>query len=204
MKASVPTIIFDLGGVLIRHDNELLYDRLAACCADPAAARPLMEDALGDEGVGTGSLGVEALHARLVAEYGFAHAYPHFLDLWSSHFSADPGMEQLLRALAERYRVVIFSNTNAAHADHIRANYRVLGHAHAAYMSYELGLVKPYAEAFRKVLELEGRRPDECIFIDDRPENTAAAAALGIRTVTFTDAAALKAAIAEYGVAVDA
>ena len=204
MKASVPTIIFDLGGVLIRHDNESLYDRLAACCADPAAARRGIIDALADEALGTGSLSVDQLHARLVADHGFARAYPHFLDLWSSHFSDSPGMAPLLCALARRYRVVIFSNTNAAHIDHIRANYRVLEHAHAAYMSYELGLVKPYAEAFRKVLELEGRRPDECIFIDDRPENTAAAAALGIRTVTFTDPAALKAAIAEYGVAVDA
>jgi len=65
MKASVPTIIFDLGGVLIRHDNDLLHDRLAACCADPAAARPLMADALADEGLGTGRLGVEAL-CRLI------------------------------------------------------------------------------------------------------------------------------------------
>jgi len=204
MKASVPTIIFDLGGVLVRHDNELLYDRLAACCADPAAARPLMASDVGDEDIGTGRLGVDALHARLVADRGFAQSYAHFLDLWSSHFSEEPGMEPLVLALAQRYRVVIFSNTNAAHAEHIRANYRVLGHAHAAYMSYELGLAKPYAEAFNKVLELEGRRPEECIFIDDRAENTAAAAALGIRTVTFTDREALEAAIAEYGVAVDA
>jgi hypothetical protein len=27
------------GGVLIRHDNDLLYDRLAACCSNPTAAR---------------------------------------------------------------------------------------------------------------------------------------------------------------------
>jgi putative hydrolase of the HAD superfamily len=204
MRDSVPTIIFDLGGVLIRHDNDALHERLAACCADPAAARPLIEDAIADEAIGTGRLGVEALHARLVADYGFARAYPHFLDLWSGHFSPQPGMETLVRALARRYRVVIFSNTNAAHIDHIRQNYPLMAHAHAAYVSYELGLVKPYAEAFRKVLELEGLRPEHCIFVDDRADNTAAAAALGIRTVTFTDPAALKAAIAEYGVAVDA
>ncbi|VFU10750.1 HAD-IA family hydrolase [Methylocella tundrae] len=204
MNPSAPTIIFDLGGVLIRHDNDILYDRLAACCADPGGARVVMENILGDEEIGTGQLGVDALHARLVSEQGFGQSFAHFLDLWSSHFSAEPGMEPLLLALAQRYRVVVFSNTNSAHIEHIRANYRVLEHAHAAYMSYELGLVKPYAGAFRKVLELEGRRPEECIFIDDRPENTAAAAALGIKTVTFTDREALKAAIAEYGVAVDA
>ncbi|MGO9672579.1 MAG: HAD-IA family hydrolase [Methylocella sp.] len=204
MKASVPTIIFDLGGVLIRHDNELLYDRLAACCADPATARPLMARATGHEDFGTGRLGVDALHARLVADHGFAQNYSHFLDLWSSHFSEAPEMEPLVQALARRYRTVIFSNTNAAHAEHIRANYRVLGHAHAAYMSHELALAKPAAEAFKKVLQLEGRRPEECIFIDDRAENTAAAAALGFKTVTFTDRAALECAVAEYGVSVDA
>ena len=204
MNPSVPTIIFDLGGVLIRHDNDLLYDRLAACCAEPDAARAHIIAALGDEAIGAGRLGVDELHAKLASEHGFAQSYSHFLDLWSSHFSEEPGMEPLLLALAQRYRVVIFSNTNSAHVDHIRANYRVLDHAHAAYMSYELGMVKPYAEAFKKVLELEGRRPEECIFIDDRPENTAAAAALGIKTVTFTDRAALEAAISEYGVAVDA
>jgi putative hydrolase of the HAD superfamily len=204
MKASVPTLIFDLGGVLVRHDDELLYDRLAACCADPTAARLRMARDVGDEDIGTGRLGVDALHARLVADHGFAQNYSRFLDLWSSHFSEEPEMEPVVQALARRYRTVIFSNTNAAHAEHIRANYRVLGHAHAAYMSHELGLAKPDAEAFKKVLELEGRRPEECIFIDDRAENTAAAAALGIRTVTFTGRKALEAAIAEYGVAIDA
>ncbi len=200
----VPTFIFDLGGVLIRHDNELLFDRLAARCADPRAARPHMEQALASEDIGAGRLSVEDLHAQLAADHGFAETYSDFLDIWSSHFSPEPGMEPFVKALAERYRVVIFSNTNAAHIDHIKERYPVLAHAHAVYLSYELGLLKPYAEAFKKVLELEGRRPEECVFIDDRADNTAAAAALGIRTVTFTDEAALKAAVAEYGVAVDA
>jgi HAD superfamily hydrolase (TIGR01509 family) len=203
MTLALPTFIFDLGGVLVRHDNELLYDRLAARCADPKAARAEMDARLGDEDVGAGRLGVEVLHARLVAERGFDDTYAHFLKLWSSHFSPEPGMELLVLALARRYRVVVFSNTNAAHANHIWENYPVLDHAHATYMSFELGLVKPNAAAFRRVLELEGRQPEDCVFIDDRAENTAAAAALGIRTITFTGRASFLAAIAEFGVAFD-
>jgi glucose-1-phosphatase len=203
MTSASLTFIFDLGGVLVRHDNELLYDRLAARCADPQAARPRMEACLGDEDIGTGRLGVEALHARLTEDHGFNGPYAHFLELWSSHFSPEPGMESLILALAERHRVVVFSNTNAAHADHIWANYPVLGHAHATYMSYEMGLVKPDAAAFRRVLELEGCRPEDCIFIDDRADNTAAAAALGIRTVTFTGRDAFLAAMAKFGAPIE-
>ncbi|WP_395665360.1 HAD-IA family hydrolase [Methylocella sp.] len=204
MHTPVKAFIFDLGGVLVRHDNALLYDRLAACCPDPAGGRAALIRALEDEAIGTGALGVPELHARLVAEHGFSQGFAPFLDLWSCHFSAEPDMEDLLGALKTRYRVSIFSNTNAAHIEHIRARYPAFGAVDAVYLSYELGLVKPHAAAFRKVLELEGLAPQDCVFVDDRADNTAAAAALGMKAVTFTDRAALEAAVAEFGVAVDA
>ena len=97
----------------------------------------------------------------------------------------------------------LFSNTNAAHVAHIKANYQVFGHAHAAYLSHELGLVKPDATSFLKLLEIEGLPPEDCIFIDDRAENTAAAAALGMRTVTFTGRDAFLADLDRYGVTLE-
>lgn len=203
MTARFPTFIFDLGGVLIRHDNDVLYDRLAACCADPAAARPHLPAWLSDEDIGCGRLSIEALHARLAAEHGFAETYPHFLELWSSHFSAEPGMQQVISALAQRHRVVLFSNTNAAHVAHIRENYRVFDTVHAAYLSHELGLVKPDAASYLKVLQAEERRAEDCIFTDDRAENTAAAAALGIRTITFTGRDDFLTALDRQGIAVE-
>lgn len=201
---TAPTIIFDLGNVLVRHDDELLHDRLASCCADPDAARPQMGAWLREEGLGLGTLSVEAFHGRLAAERGYKASYPRFLSLWSSHFSEEPGMESLVRALKERYRVVLFSNTNAAHIDHIRANYPVFRHVHAHYLSYELGLAKPDSASYQKVLELEGRSPQECIFIDDRVENTAAAAALGLRTATFAGKDALTEFLEGHGVLLEA
>jgi hypothetical protein len=58
------------------------------------------------------------------------------------------GMEPVVYALTQLHRVVLFSNTNAAHVAHIKANYQVFGHVHAAYLSHELGLVKPDAASF--------------------------------------------------------
>jgi putative hydrolase of the HAD superfamily len=197
-----PTFIFDLGGVLIRHDNELLYDRLAACCADPVTARPHMPAWLGDEDIGRGRLSIEALHARLVADHSFTAAYPHFLELWSSHFSAEPGMQPVISTLAERHRTVLLSNTNAAHVAYIKANYRVFDTVHAAYLSHELGLLKPDAAAYHEVLQSEGLAAEDCLFIDDRAENTAAAAALGIKSITFAGRDAFLADLDRYGITV--
>jgi FMN phosphatase YigB (HAD superfamily) len=201
MPASVPTFIFDLGGVLVRHDNEVLYDRLAACCADAVEARPKVEAWLCDERIGTGRLEIHTLYRHLRNSLGLRASYPYFLDLWSSHFSEEPGMEAVVERLARHHRMVLFSNTNAPHIEHIRATYPVVARFHATYLSYEIGLVKPHAGSFLHVMELERRKPGDCIFIDDRPDNTGAARALGMHTVTFTGPDDLAVALERYGVA---
>jgi len=189
--------------VLVRHDNALLYDRLAAYCADPLAAREQLADGVHDRIVGTGQMSIPELHKRLVEEYGFEARYDAFLGLWSSHFSEEPDMEPLLRALAARHRTVFFSNTNAAHWAHVTAHYPALAHAHHAYLSHELGLTKPDPASFQRVLELEGCAPADAIFIDDRAENVNAATALGMHGIVFTNAARFRGALAEREITLD-
>jgi HAD superfamily hydrolase (TIGR01509 family) len=202
MPARAPTLIFDLGGVLVRHDNDALYDRLAACCKDIAAARPKIESWLGDEQIGTGKLHIHTLYTQMKDVLGLRASYPYFLELWSSHFSEEPGMDGLVERLARRHRTILFSNTNAPHIEHIAATYPVYGRFHATYLSYELGLVKPATAAYERVLELEGRTAPDCIFIDDRPENTRAASELGMSAVTFTGRDDFVAALERHGIAV--
>ncbi len=45
MPAS-PLLIFDLGNVLIRHDNALMEEKIVALCPDPARGRAALEVAL--------------------------------------------------------------------------------------------------------------------------------------------------------------
>jgi putative hydrolase of the HAD superfamily len=49
------------------------------------------------------------------------------------------------------------------------------------------GRRKPDVDAFRHALALTQRTPEETVFLDDRPENVAAAAELGIGTVLVRD-----------------
>jgi putative hydrolase of the HAD superfamily len=64
--------------------------------------------------------------------------------------------------------------------------------------SCELKTGKPDAECYRATLETLGASAEQVIFIDDRPENVAGAAALGIRSVQFTTAAAAREAITRH------
>jgi putative hydrolase of the HAD superfamily len=61
------------------------------------------------------------------------------------------------------------------------------------FYSCRLGVAKPDPAVFTAVLTALGAGPGEVTFVDDRPDNVAAAAALGLRAFVFTDPATLAA-----------
>ena len=63
--------------------------------------------------------------------------------------------------------------------------------------SCQLKSAKPDSECYARALARLGARADEVIFIDDRGENVAAAAALGLQAVHFTSASEVRAAVTE-------
>ena len=76
----------------------------------------------------------------------------------------------------------------------------VAAHFEHLMFSCDLKLAKPDPECFRAALAVLRAGPADVIFLDDRPDNVAAAAALGIRSARFTDAEAARADLARYGV----
>src|SRR3989344_2189796 len=58
--------------------------------------------------------------------------------------------------------------------------------------SYDVGASKPDQRMYQAGLEQLKTTPDRCLFIDDSDINTAAAEALGFRTIVFTTASELE------------
>ena len=73
--------------------------------------------------------------------------------------------------------------------------------AHCAFSCF-LGSFKPEPDCYRAVLAMLGARPADVIFFDDRPENVAAATALGIHGVQFTTPEGARAALTGHGMVV--
>ena len=68
-----------------------------------------------------------------------------------------------------------------------------------SFVSCETGLRKPDPEVFRHAARALGLRPEDCLLIDDRPENCAAAERLGMPAIVFEDAAQLRAEFVRRG-----
>src|SRR5262249_32220986 len=70
----------------------------------------------------------------------------------------------------------------------------------AFFSSCFLGVRKPDEGIYRLALEVTQRRPEECLFIDDRELNLESARRLGMRTIHFQAAEQLRQALGANGV----
>jgi HAD superfamily hydrolase (TIGR01509 family) len=189
---SFEALVFDVGGVIIPHDNEELYRRLAARCAAPAAALAAIRAAAREPPYELGLRSIASLHERLQRELGYAGDWPLFRAEWCSHLRVDPAMLAFVTALAAANRVILFSNTNDEHWQHLLALTEGALGRFEAYLSHEMGLGKPDLRSFAAVAERARIAPERSLFIDDRAANVAAARRAGFIAEVFTDQASLE------------
>ncbi len=96
---------------------------------------------------------------------------------------------RLLRHLASRYRLFLFSNTNSIHIRYFHdLFFRQFGYPFPSlfgkdYYSSDIRLRKPDVRAFEYVLKDADRVPEETLFIDDLDKNTESAALTGMHTI---------------------
>lgn len=113
---------------------------------------------------------------------------------------AKPEMLTYVDALRERgYRVALLSNVTEPRAEFIRKQgfYR---HFEPVVLSCEIGVSKPHKEAFVTLLNQLGASAGDCIMIDDKPENIAAARRLGIDGIIFSSVDDLGTELAKRGI----
>lgn len=199
--ASAPfdALVFDLGGVIVPHDNEFLHRRLVSrCTAQDASDR--LRSLAHDARFGTGERSIADLHQQLVREVGYQGDWACFVGDWSCHLSVDPSMLAFVERLAVHNRVIIFSNTNQEHWEHLlNLTGGGLGR-YEAYLSHEIGQLKPSVRSFHTVAEKAGIEPSKSFFVDDRADNVEGAREAGFQAEVFTSQAVLAAWLEAAGV----
>ena len=109
----------------------------------------------------------------------------------------------MLKDLKRKYPLILVSNTNEAHAEFIRSQYRIFDYFDHHILSYEVGSLKPDAKIFERAILASGCSPDALFFTDDRAENVEAAKELGMYAHQFVSESRLIEALRQAGVEVD-
>lgn len=119
-------------------------------------------------------------------------AKPAETDLFRLFFHPSKNLQtiELIKSLKKNNRVVCGTNTIQSHwENHMeRGDYAFFNQTYA---SNKIGCAKPDSHFFELILEAEETEAQNVFFTDDKEENVAAAASLGIHAELFTTAAEL-------------
>jgi len=181
MKIDTANIVFDFGGVLMRHDRESCLNDLRQLMSDEDRTNIL---GFGNDKDGTLRARFEtgACDTRYFLEHVLTLCKPgttkqQIIDAWNKIHAGipDEAWETIRQLRANGYRTYLMSNTDAIHWQHTLLLYRqqVENLFDDVFLSFELGLTKPAEAFFRHVADAIGE--GATLFVDDMEANRLAA-----------------------------
>lgn len=173
--------LFDIGNVLVHLNFERELGKLLPSGTTDRAERlqGLLEKR--DE-LETGALATADFITWACARLGFDGPPSAFRDAWNAIFAPIDAMWDVARHLNSRQlKLLLFSNTNAMHAEWLLAHYDIFGVFDAHVFSHEVGAIKPDPAIYHHAIAQHQLVPAETLYIDDLPANIATGRALGFR-----------------------
>lgn len=203
-QRSITTIFFDIGSVLVEFNErgglaEIV--RLTGLAPEWLGSRMAGENLYALE---RGEITLRDYHAAAFKDAGADPpiTYDRFEQFWTGLLLEPTPVADLLPALRKQARVWFLSNSNQVHIDYLKENYPFMALAEGVISSHEVGHRKPDKEIFRLALRRANVPAEQALFIDDKPENVAAAGELGIHAHQYVDLAGLVGFLSEYGLEV--
>lgn len=189
---AIQNIIFDLGGVFIQIDyNKTLkaFTDLEVQDFNTYYTQYHASDLF--EALETGKLKAEEFYNHFRNHTNTTLRDEQIEEAWNAllgRFYID--RLEWLDAIRHKYKVFLLSNTNSVHHKAFMKLYREQTGKNnfddyfiKAYYSHQMGLRKPYVEAYEYVLNEQGLKASETLFIDDTLPNIEGAKKAGLQTV---------------------
>ncbi len=185
-------VILDLGGVLLNLSFPKTEEAfLALGLSDfnnhfsQFKASPLFE------ALETGKVSKAQFLDYFKKETGLTKSDQEIVTAWNAMLlDFPPARIDWLKELSLKYRLFLYSNTNAFHHDAFQDSFLAAfpekpfdDYFEKAYYSHTLGLRKPYAASYTALLTDAGLLPEETIFVDDTYPNIEGALAAGLQAI---------------------
>lgn len=198
----IKTIIFDLGGVYFTDGTKKAIVKISK---KYNVSRKKVREAL------KGKLGAKYRVGRMTLEdfwrtskriMGLDADTEELQQLWVEQYKPISGTVKIIDSLKrkKKYELLFLSDNAQERVDYLDDKYHFLSRFKDGVFSHVIGVKKPHKKIYKACLERTMSRPDECLFIDDKPENVAAAKKLGMNVIHFESPAKLKARLKEFNV----
>ena len=198
----ITTVIFDFGYVLSLPPQPCDYQRLAELAG--MDGKTFEENYWGQRAdYDRGAIDGPTYWRRVAAAAG-KQLTPTQIDSLIAYdiaiwMRANPVMMEWVRALKRGgMKIAVLSNMPIEISKYMRQHAPWFSEFDYVCFSAEVHLAKPEAAIFHACLKIVHSEPEECLFIDDREENVAAARALGMQAVKFESVQQLAAVLQPF------
>lgn len=189
----IKNIIFDLGGILIELFPQRTFDAFGKLeFKDPKKSERYFRENKTFERLDTTPDSRPFLVDEINAQLKQAVKPDAVLDAWNLLLGKfKPESVELARKANNKFRCFLLSNTNNIHYEKYAPDFKsqfgfeLSQMFEKAYFSHLIALRKPMPEIFELVLNENGLKPAETLFIDDNKDNRETARKLGIRCIDF-------------------
>lgn len=187
-------IIFDFGNVLVQWHPELIYTEYFG---DEAKAWWFLRHVADYEWRGRIDAGEPTADciAELQAKYP---EYTKAVALYDERYfdmltDEVPGMREIIKDLrSKKHEIYGLTNWSMETFPIARKKFGILQMIDRYVVSGAEKLIKPDPRLFQVLLDRYNLKAEECTFIDDNPDNVAAAQKLGMQGIAFTNAETLR------------
>ncbi len=180
-------IVFDLGNVLIPFNYDILIRKLDEI--KPGLGKHFVDTYNDNYHIHReferGKITEEDFINRMLETLEHRIDGITFCEYFSSIFTTNDNVIQLLPGLKKQYKLILLSNTNSIHERYGWDHYGFLKYFDDLVLSHKVGAVKPEEKIYRAVEAASELPSEEHIFIDDIEEYVTAAKKLGWDGIHF-------------------
>jgi len=187
-------IIFDFGNVLVQWHPELVYGDYFGDEAKAWWFLRHVADMDWRQRIDAGE-SVDGCIREKQAQYPeYAEAVELYRSRWREMLTDEvPGMREVILELRTmNYEIYGLTNWSMETFPEARERFGILQMIDRYVVSGAEGLVKPDPRLFQVLLDRYQLKADECLFIDDNPDNVAAAKGMGMQGIVFNGAEDLR------------
>jgi putative hydrolase of the HAD superfamily len=195
LDSKIKNIIFDLGGVILNLSVDSTLRQISKLSGYPVEKVIELYHAR-DEFLAyeKGEITNDEFRRSLKDIFGITTLDTELDVCWNAMLGdIPPERIELLRQLRSKYKTYLLSNTNAIHLDFF-SGMAQKAHGlesldplfHKAYYSHLMKMRKPDPAIYEFVLNENGLKANETIFLDDNAANLKGAASVGIQTFHVT------------------
>lgn len=194
--SQIKAIIFDLGGVIVNidyHETSRKFKSLGVKDFDQVYSQFKQVESF--DLFEKGLISPRQFRTELKKLANIEISDNDFDQAWFAMLLDTPAERiELIRKLKNQFQLYLLSNTNELHIPYYLEkvkneigceNFESL--FHEVYYSHKLHLKKPDEKIYRLILDNNGLKPSEVLFIDDTYLNTEAAEAIGINIYLLND-----------------